>query len=184
MIKHLKHFKPDALIKKPNFRKYAVKFEMKLLHGISSLSILTIIKKHGDEGIYGNEIIRELNSETDSMLILEEGTLYPLLRKLVEKNLIIMKQKKDSVNRRTRNYYSMTSDGIDTLNHLSGFFSKLVEAIGPMLNLNIEFDHEKFIYCPNCSNRIDLTEEEVRFCRVCGFSVKDHVHNKHGGNKQ
>jgi len=73
----------------------------------------------------------------------------------------------------------MTEYGIDIFNHLSGFFAKLMEAIGPILDLKIEFDSEKLIYCPNCSNKIEISDEDVRFCRVCGFNVQD----QYGGNK-
>jgi PadR family transcriptional regulator PadR len=182
MIKRVKHFQPDALIKKnPDFRKYAEKFESEVLRGISSLSILTIIKRHGDQGIYGYKLLQELTEETDNMLILEEGTLYPLLRSL-EKNEIVRSEKK-RIEGRFRNYYFMTNLGIDVFNHISGFFAKLMQAIGPILDLNIEFSGKKYIFCANCSNKIELSEGDVKFCNICGFNVKDHMQEERGGNK-
>ena len=183
MIKRVKHFQPDALIKTEIFRKYVEKFESEILRGISSLSILTIIKRHGDEGIYGYKLLQELTEETENMLVLEEGTLYPILRKL-EKDGIVRLEKKPYSGRRFRNFYIMTEHGIDIFNHLSGFFAKLMEAIGPILDLDIEFNSEKYIFCPNCSNKIELSERDVRFCNVCGFNVKDHMQDEHGGNQQ
>lgn len=180
MIKRIKHFQPDALLKTEIFRRYVEKFESEILRGISSLSILTIIKRHGDEGIYGYKLLQELTEETENMLILEEGTLYPILRKM-EKDGIVRSEKKPLSAKRFRNFYFMTRHGSNIFNHLSGFFAKLMKAIGPILDLNIEFDSEKFIYCPNCSNKIELSEEDMRFCRVCGFNVKDLIQEKRGG---
>jgi DNA-binding PadR family transcriptional regulator len=183
VIKRIKHFQPDALIKTENFRRFVEKFESEILRGISSLSILTIIKRHGDKGIYGYKLLQELTEETENMLILEEGTLYPILRKL-EKDGIVTKSEKKSESGRNRNYYSMTDDGIDIFNHISGFFTKLMEAIGPILDLSIEFNGEKYIFCPNCSNKIEIVNEDLRFCRVCGFNVRDDIQEKRGGNQQ
>jgi len=184
VIKRVKHFQRDALIfSDPDFRKYAEKFESEILRGISSLSILTIIKRHGDEGIYGYKLLQELTKETENMLVLEEGTLYPILRKL-EKDRIVRSEKKPFSVKRFRKFYIMTEHGIDIFNHLSGFFTKLMEAIGPILDLNIKFNSEKYIFCPNCSNKIELSERDVRFCNICGFNVKDHMQDEYGGNQQ
>ena len=182
MIKRIKHFQPDALIKTENFRKFVEKFESEILRGISSLSILTIIKKHEDQGIYGYKLLQELTEETENMLILEEGTLYPILKKLEKDGIVRLEKKRSSG--RFRNYYIITDYGIDIFNHLSGFFAKLMEAIGPILDLSIEFSSEKIIYCPNCSNKIEISDVDVRFCRVCGFNVQDHMQNELRGVKK
>lgn len=182
MIKRVKHFQPDALIKTETFRRYVEKFESEILRGISSLSILTIIKRHRDEGIYGYKLLQELTEETENMLILEEGTLYPLLKKLERDGLVRLEKKRFTG--RFRNYYIMTDYGIAIFNHLSGFFAKLMEAIGPILDLDIEFNNEKFIYCPNCSNKIEILAGDVRFCNVCGFNVKDQMQDGQRGVNQ
>ena len=52
-----------------------------------------------------------------------------------------------------------------------GFFSKLLEAITPLMDIEIKLPEKKFIYCPNCTNKIPQ-EAEVRFCNICGLNIE------------
>ncbi|MHA1727987.1 MAG: PadR family transcriptional regulator [Promethearchaeota archaeon] len=185
MIKRIKHYDPKAKIHGEKFRSYAEKFESEILRGISTLSILTIIKNHGQNGIYGYQLLQELTQKTNNMLIVDEGTLYPMLKKLEKDGIVGSSRKK--ISGRQRKYYSISKYGTEIFNHLSGFFAKLMEAIGPILDVEVELKEESYIYCPNCANKIDITDESntaIRFCIVCGYNIQDRYEKRQNGGKK
>lgn len=157
------------MIEDEQIKSYVESFESELLRGISTLSALSIIQRHPEEGIYGYQLLKELEQETGRTLIIEEGTLYPILRKL-ERDELVVSERKDSGGR-PRKYYKLTNKGTELYQHMVGFFSKLLEAITPLMDIEIKLPEKKFIYCPNCTNKIPQ-EAEVRFCNICGLNIE------------
>ena len=104
MLKKIKSFHPQALIGDDHFRTYVESFESELLRGISTVAVLQIIKRYPNEGIYGYQLLKELEEETNNVLIIEEGTLYPLLRKMEKDGLLVSTKKQ--LSGRSRNYYT------------------------------------------------------------------------------
>jgi PadR family transcriptional regulator, regulatory protein PadR len=176
MIKRVKELGANALIASQEFRDYVEKFESEINRGISTIIILSIIKQAGDKGIHGYGILKELQEQTNETLVIEEGTLYPLLRKLEKtdkkKRPKILVSWRDEVEGRMRKVYKMTETGEKIYNHLMGFFSKLIEAISPLLDLKVHLE-EDFIFCPNCANRINFSDEEIQFCEICGYPIQE-----------
>ena len=170
MIKRVKEFGTQALIASPEIRDYVEKFESEINRGISTLCILAIIDGTENGEIHGYAILKNLEKETNEMLVIEEGTLYPLLRKLEGNG--ILKSERKIVENRMRKVYSITERGDKIYNHLSGFYSKLTEAISPLLDINVRLN-DHYLYCPNCANKIDLTEKELQFCDMCGLNIQE-----------
>ena len=169
MFRNIKTYREGALIEDEQIKSYVESFESELLRGISTLSALSIIQRHPEEGIYGYQLLKELEQETGRTLIIEEGTLYPILRKL-ERDELVVSERKDSGGR-PRKYYKLTNKGTELYQHMVGFFSKLLEAITPLMDIEIKLPEKKFIYCPNCTNKIPQ-EAEVRFCNICGLNIE------------
>jgi len=170
MIKRVKEFGTKALIASQEIRDYVEKFESEINRGISTLCILAIIDRSENGEIHGYAILKNLEEETNEMLVIEEGTLYPLLRKLEGNG--ILKSKKKIVENRMRKVYSITERGDKIYKYLSGFYSKLTEAISPLLDINVRLN-DNYIYCPNCANKIDLNEKGIQFCDMCGLNVQE-----------
>ena len=162
MIKRVKGLDPE-------FKDYAIKFESEINRGISTLCILSVINQFGDDGVHGYQISKDLEDQTNEMLVIEEGTLYPILRKLEGENLI--KSERENTGRK-RKFYFITDYGRRIYNYLSGFFSKLTEAIGPLFDVKVNLKPEKYLFCPTCANKIELTNLELRFCDVCGHNIE------------
>ncbi|MEA2071255.1 MAG: PadR family transcriptional regulator [Asgard group archaeon] len=175
MLKKVKTFQPEALIAKKEFRDYIESFESELLRGISTVAVLQIIKKYPTKGLYGYQILKELEEETKHLLIIEEGTLYPLLRKMEEDGVLTSMKKK--YKGRTRKYYNLTSEGEKLLDHMSGFFSKLIEAMAPLMDYEIKLPEDTYMYCPNCANKI-LLDDSTKFCEVCGLYVEPYANQE------
>jgi len=170
MLKKVRTFREEALIAREHYRTYVESFESELLRGISTVAILQIIKQHPHSGLYGYQIIKNLETETKNLLVVEEGTIYPLLRKM-EKDGVLTSQKRE-IDGRVRKYYQLTEEGRKLLNHMSGFFSKLLEAMAPLMEYTLTLPKNKYIYCPNCANKIRV-DEITKFCDVCGLYVED-----------
>ena len=170
LFRNIKTYRPEALIGSENFRTYVESFESELLRGISTLSALSIILRHPEEGVYGYQLLKELEQETQKILVIEEGTLYPILRKL-ERDGLLTSEKKHSGGR-PRKYYKLTDEGSKLYDHMMGFFSKLLEAISTMMEFEIKLPEKKFAYCPNCANKINLQDKDYKFCNICGLNVE------------
>jgi PadR family transcriptional regulator PadR len=176
MLKKVRTFKPEAIIKDEQYRHYVESFESELLRGISTLTVLSIINEHSINGIYGYKLLKELEERTNNVLILSEGTLYPLLRKM-ERDGLLSSEKKVSDEGRERKHYFLTTEGETIFNHLSGFFGKLLEAISSLMEFSIKLPEKEFIYCPNCKNKIRISED-VRFCDICGLYLEDIIQRR------
>ncbi|MHA1650543.1 MAG: PadR family transcriptional regulator [Candidatus Helarchaeota archaeon] len=169
MIKRVKEFHPSALIIQK--RSFLENFESEILRGISTLTVLAIINEYSEEGTYGYQILKNLEEKTGAMLIIEDGTLYPILKKLQREGIITSEKK--VVGGRQRTYYKLTIEGLKIYKHMEGFFTKLIESIAPLLDIEVSIRRDRYLYCPNCTNRIDLRDPSIRFCEVCGLNIED-----------
>jgi len=73
--------------------------------------ILTIIKQ---EESYGYEIIQKIKDQSDNMIIWQEGSLYPVLKKM-ERNELVRSRWSQTITGKKRKYYSITMKGVNTL---------------------------------------------------------------------
>jgi PadR family transcriptional regulator PadR len=159
----------------PEFQEYASKLESEINRGISTLCILSIINEYGEQGVHGYQVSKDLEQETNDMLVIEEGTLYPILRKLEDDGII--KSYREEGGRR-RKYYELTNYGKKVFNYLAGFYSKLTEAIASLFDVKVNLNQERYLFCPMCSNKIDITNREQRFCDACGFNIENELQTR------
>jgi len=95
----------------------------------TSIPLLLSILAEGES--YGYRIIKEIKERSRGNLEFAEGTLYPVLKKLEEKKLIISKWK-ISDNERQRKYYRLTPAGKKQLQSEKAnwqFINKLFEQL-------------------------------------------------------
>jgi PadR family transcriptional regulator PadR len=159
----------------PEFQEYASKVESEINRGLSSVCVLSIINGYGDQGVHGYQILKDLEERTNQMLIIEEGTLYPLLRNLQRDGIIKFYREKEG---RKRKYYSLTEYGKKVFNYLSGFYSKLTEAIGSLFDVKVDLHSDRYIFCPMCANKIDLSNGIQKFCDTCGYHLENELKSR------
>jgi PadR family transcriptional regulator, regulatory protein PadR len=94
--------------------------------GLLILKTLTLGPLHG----YG--IAQHIKQVSDTVLSVEEGSLYPALRRLLVQGYVKAEWKQSETNRRAR-YYSLTPLGKRELGILVSQFEELVAAIGRVL---------------------------------------------------
>ncbi|MDO5654643.1 MAG: PadR family transcriptional regulator [Flavobacteriaceae bacterium] len=98
------------------------KAKIQMRKGILELCILSIIKR-GD--LYASDIIDELKS---AEMIVVEGTLYPLLTRLKNANLLNYRWE-ESTSGPPRKYYSLTEEGQHFLTELQNSWEELQQTV-------------------------------------------------------
>lgn len=99
------------------------KTKTQMRKGILEYCILSIIKRGGDA--YASDIIDELKK---SEMIVVEGTLYPLLTRLKNDNLLNYRWE-ESTSGPPRKYYTLTEEGEVFLNELAETWRQLQDAV-------------------------------------------------------
>jgi len=89
-----------------------MKFSKELLKGSTQQLILAVLL---ERDLYGYEIIKEISRQSEDILTLGEGSIYPMLHQLESKNLI--KSYWLHEKGRDRKYYQITREGKKTFSH-------------------------------------------------------------------
>ncbi len=84
-----------------------MKISKELLKGSTSTLILSLLNS---KPMYGYEIIKELESKSNGIFSFKEGTIYPILHSLEEKELIISYWG-EGTGKRKRKYYKINNQG-------------------------------------------------------------------------
>lgn len=94
------------------------------MNGVPELLILRLLQKHE---MYGYELVQAIRAETNDVVSLGEGVVYPALHALEKQRAL--KSRRKEFNGRTRVYYSVTAAGVKRLAALSSQWSRLAGAI-------------------------------------------------------
>lgn len=83
-----------------------MKFSRELLKGSTNMMVLSILEK---ENMYGYQMIKKMQEQSNNIFELGEGTLYPILHSLEEKGYITSYW--DETSSKKRKYYAITEKG-------------------------------------------------------------------------
>ena len=89
--------------------------------------VLLCLIGHGET--YGYEIITELNNWAPVLGYAKEGTVYPILYRLQEADLIQCRIAPAAANGGSKKYYSLTTKGHETLKELIFFWQKYTDCV-------------------------------------------------------
>lgn len=93
--------------------------------GVMSLVILSLLKK---EDMYGYQLVQETERRSGGKLTTQEGSLYPVLYKLVDQGLI--SDRRIQVGKRmTRVYYHLEPAGLQRLEELIREYEELTQGV-------------------------------------------------------
>ena len=105
----------------------ADKWEVQLRKGCLELAILAVL---WDGKLYGLEILRRLESDSD--LVVSEGTVYPLLSRL--KALGLLKSEwVESEGGHPRKYYALTTNGKQRAHEMAGVWARFAGSMGKLV---------------------------------------------------
>src|SRR6202142_979492 len=105
----------------------ADKWEIQLRKGCLELAILAAL---WEEKLYGLEILRRLESDSD--LIVSEGTVYPLLSRLKALGLV-KSEWVESEAGHPRKYYALTAAGKERAREMAGMWARFSSSMSKLL---------------------------------------------------
>jgi len=97
--------------------------------GVLDMLVLALLM---EEEKYGYQIISELKEKSAELLCLKEGTLYPILYRMEDDQLIRAEWSEAKGKEPSRKYYKITKSGIDTFIEMTtiwGTFENIVDDI-------------------------------------------------------
>ena len=83
-----------------------MKVSKELIKGSTSMLVMSVLK---NKDLYGYKIIKEIETLSDNVFSLKEGTLYPILHALEKENLL--ESYWDDTDSRKKKYYHLTNKG-------------------------------------------------------------------------
>lgn len=98
------------------------------LNGVPELLVLQILR---DREMYGYELVQAIRDRSGEEIVLAEGVVYPVLHALERDGALAARRQ--TVNGRSRIYYSLTETGTSRLMALAATWRRLTSAIGTIL---------------------------------------------------
>jgi PadR family transcriptional regulator PadR len=89
--------------------------------GVLEMLVLKLLAK---EEKYGYQLISELRESSNGLFVLKEGTLYPILYRLEDDELVISRWSEPKGKEISRKYYAVTEKGKQVLSELFGVWSE------------------------------------------------------------
>lgn len=91
------------------------KYEQQMKKGVLEMLVLQLLS--GKEK-YGYQLICELREQSEDMILLKEGTLYPILYRMEDDGLVVSRWSEAKGREVSRKYYCITAEGRETLEQL------------------------------------------------------------------
>ena len=102
------------------------KYVQQFKKGSLEMILLSLI---GRKETYGYEIITELNNSASVLGYAKEGTIYPILYRLQEAELIQCRLASAAANGGSKKYYSLTPKGMEVLQELIMFWASYTDCV-------------------------------------------------------
>lgn len=110
-------------------------YPKELLRGTLTTLVLRVLEEHGK--MYGYQIAQKVKALSGEMIVIKEGSLYPILHKLEANGHVTVE--KASIGKRVRKYYTLTADGKQEASakaeQLRAFIQTLKRFLDPMPGL-------------------------------------------------
>ncbi|HEY7855166.1 MAG TPA: PadR family transcriptional regulator [Terriglobales bacterium] len=107
----------------------AEKERIALLQGTLDLLILQTLRRGP---LHGHAIVKEIEQRSEAVLLVEQGSLYPALHRLIRRGWIGFEEGPSENNRRAK-YYRLTASGKKQLAIESGKWERMAGAIARIL---------------------------------------------------
>ncbi len=107
------------------------KYERQMKKGVLDMLVLKLLES---EAKYGYQIIQELKEKSESVFLLKDGTLYPILYRLEDDGLVVSRWSAAEGKQVPRKYYEITEEGRGAVadmqtvwQYIAGGISKIME---------------------------------------------------------
>ncbi|MCM1497938.1 MAG: PadR family transcriptional regulator [Clostridium sp.] len=106
------------------------KYEKQIKKGVLEILVLKLLE---DKEKYGYQLISELKEKSSGMFTLKEGTLYPILYRLEDEQLVISRWSEPKGKEISRKYYQITNKGTQELEELYQLWNTFAENVTHIL---------------------------------------------------
>jgi len=147
-------------------------WESDVRRGLLRLLVLAVIKEK--ESSFGYAIAQSIRERTADRLIVQDGTLYPLLRRLEEQKMV--RSNWDVSGERPRKYYQLTAAGDKQLLAMLEFWNDLVISLDPLfrgiaVGRESNSDYQEHVrFCTSCGNQV---YPGAIYCAKCGAEIQE-----------
>lgn len=109
------------------------KFSQQMKKGVLDMLVLKLLMQ---EEKYGYQLISELKEKSGGMIVLKEGTLYPILYRLEDDQLISSRWSEPKGREVSRKYYGITEKGKRAVREMYELWSGFCDTVGSIMSEN------------------------------------------------
>ena len=102
------------------------KYERQMKKGVLDMLVLRLLRL---EEKYGYQIIQEMKEKSEETFLLKDGTLYPILYRLEDDNLVVSKWSEADGKQVPRKYYEITEAGQKALDEIEAVWKRISDGI-------------------------------------------------------
>ena len=106
------------------------KYERQMKKGVLDMLVLRLLRS---EAKYGYQIIQEMKEKSEETFLLKDGTLYPVLYRLEDDNLVVSKWSEAEGKQVPRKYYEITEAGKKTLDEIETVWKRISDGISKIM---------------------------------------------------
>ena len=106
------------------------KYERQMKKGVLDMLVLRLLRS---EAKYGYQIIQEMKEKSEETFLLKDGTLYPVLYRLEDDNLVVSKWSEAEGKQVPRKYYEITEAGKKTLDEIETVWKRISDGIAKIM---------------------------------------------------
>lgn len=106
------------------------KYERQMKKGVLDMLVLKLLDK---EPRYGYQLIQEMAAKSHDVFSLKEGTLYPVLYRLEDEQLVESRWGESKGKQIPRKYYQITDKGRDALKEIYGVWQQISNGINHIM---------------------------------------------------
>ncbi len=117
------------------------KYERQLKKGILDMLVLNLLHSGS---MYGYQIIQKLKEDSDQVIILKDGTLYPILYRLEDEGLVESKWSEAEGKKVARKYYKITDTGVKKLGEIIETWDMISGCVNQMVGRHSHDEKEIF----------------------------------------
>lgn len=107
------------------------KYEQQMKKGVLEMLVLKLLS---EQEKYGYQLISELKERSDGMFLLKEGTLYPILYRLEDEELVVSRWREPKGKEVSRKYYAVTEKGRTVLMQLGALWAGFSKKVSDMMS--------------------------------------------------
>lgn len=106
------------------------KYERQMKKGVLDMLVLRLLKT---ESKYGYQIIQEMKEKSEEIFSLKDGTLYPILYRLEDDNLVVSRWSEAVGKQMPRKYYEITEAGQRALTETEEVWKRISAGVSKIM---------------------------------------------------